>query len=137
LREVAGHFNEGGDEKVAEVVAFEFAAGAEAVLEEAGDEPLVLGERDHAVTEVAGGEHFEVLTETSARAAVVGDGDDGGEVADPDTSGVFGIEKGAGAGVGDDVVFESTEKSGQAGAAADGDDAACSRLDLLRDASAA
>ncbi len=124
LGEVAGHFDECCDEQVAEVVAFELASGAEAVLEEAGDEPLVLGERDHAVAEVAGGKHFEVLAEATAGAAVVGDGDNSGEVADPCVGGVFGVEEGACAGVGDDMVLESAEKRGKAGAAADGDDAA-------------
>lgn len=62
LAEVAGDFGECGDEEVAEVVAFHFAAGAEAVAEELGEEVFFLTEGDHAVAEVAGGEHFEVLT---------------------------------------------------------------------------
>ena len=80
LGEVAGHLGEGGDEEVAEVVAAQFPAGAEAMTEEAGDEALIFGERDHAVTQVAGGQHVEVAAQTAAGAAIVGDGDDRGEV---------------------------------------------------------
>jgi hypothetical protein len=43
---------------------------------------LVLGEGDHAVADIAGREHVEVLAETAGGAAVVSDGDDRGEVAD-------------------------------------------------------
>ena len=81
LGEVSGDVGEGGDEEVAEAVAFELAL-VEAELEELGEEVLVLGEGDHAVADVAGGEHLEVFAETAGGAAVVGDGDDGGEVAD-------------------------------------------------------
>ena len=65
LAEVAGDFSECGDEEVAEVVAFHFAAGAEAVAEELGEEVFFLTEGDHAVAEVAGGEHFEVFAEAA------------------------------------------------------------------------
>jgi hypothetical protein len=43
---------------------------------------LILGERDHAVADVAGREHIEVLAETAGGTSVVGNGDDGGEIAD-------------------------------------------------------
>ena len=81
LGEVSGDVGERGDEEVAEAVAFELAL-VEAELEELGEEVLVLGEGDHAVADVAGREHLEVFAETAGGAAVVGDGDDGGEVAD-------------------------------------------------------
>jgi hypothetical protein len=132
LGEVAGHFSESGDEEVSEVVAFELATAAKAVLEEARDEALVLGEGDHAVSQVAGGEHFEVLTEATAGASVVGDGDDGGEVADPDGDGVVVLREGTGARVWSDVVFEASEEGRKASAATDGDDAPCGRLYLAR-----
>ena len=97
LGEVAGDVGESGDEEVAEAVAFEVAL-VEAVLEEAGEQVLVLGERDHAVADVAWGKHLEVFAEAAGGAAVVGDGDDGGEVADD--AGVGGL-RGGGAGVQD------------------------------------
>ena len=81
LGEVSGDAGERGDEEVAEAVAFEVAL-REAVLEELGEQVLVLGERDHAVADVAGGKHVEVFAQAAGGAAVVGDGDDGGELAD-------------------------------------------------------
>ena len=62
-------------------MAFEVAL-VEAVLEEAGEQVFVLGEGDHAVADVAGGEHVEVFAETAGGASVVSDGDDGGEIPD-------------------------------------------------------
>jgi hypothetical protein len=62
-------------------VAFK-AAVVEAVLEEACEQELVLGERDHAVADVSGREHVEFFAETAGGATVIGDGDDGGKVAD-------------------------------------------------------
>jgi len=64
-----------------EAVALQ-AALLKAVLEEAGEQELVLGEGDHAVADVAGREHVEFVAETAGGAPVVCDGDDGGEVAD-------------------------------------------------------
>jgi len=81
LGEVSGDAGEGGEEEIAEAVAFE-AAVMEAVLEEACEQELVLGERDHAVADVAGGEHVEFFAEAAGGATVIGDGDDGGKVAD-------------------------------------------------------
>ncbi len=81
LSEVPGDVGEGGDEEVAEAVAFELAL-VEAELKELGEEMLVFREGDHAVADVAGGEHLEVFAEPAGGAAVVGYGDDGGEVAD-------------------------------------------------------
>ncbi len=65
MTKVAGDFGKGGDEEVAEVVAFHFAAGAEAVAEELGEEVFFFAEGDHAVAEVAGGKHFEVFAEAA------------------------------------------------------------------------
>ena len=81
LGEVSGDAGERGDEEVAEAVAFEVALG-EAVLEELREQVLVFGERDHAVADVAGRKHVEVFAQAAGGAAVVGDGDDGGELAD-------------------------------------------------------
>jgi hypothetical protein len=113
-------------------VTFEGAL-LEAVLEELGEEVLVFAEGDHAVADVAGREHFEVFAETAGGASVVGDGDDGGEIADEAGVGwcgvlTFGLGRGSvggatGCGGRGDVAFESTEKRREAGASADGDDA--------------
>jgi hypothetical protein len=68
----------------------------EAILKELGEEMFVLGEGDHAVAHVAGREHLEVFAETAGGASVVGDGDDGGEVADD--AGRVGMRWGGGFG---------------------------------------
>ncbi len=130
LGEVSGDVREGGDEEVAEAVAFELAL-AEAELEELGEEMLVFGEGDHAVADVAGREHLEVFAETAGGAAVVGDGDYSGEVADDagegwagyaaDAAGEGGVDADAAAAVGGGyVVFEAAEEGGESGASADG-----------------
>jgi hypothetical protein len=107
----------------------------EAVLEEAGEQKLVLGERDHAVADVAGREHVEFIAETAGGATVVCDGDDGGEVADEagKVGGErfrlgIGVEEGcgtgraAGGGGRGDVTLEASQQGGKACAAADGYD---------------
>jgi hypothetical protein len=84
---------------------------------------FVFGERDHAVAHVAGREHLEVFAEAAGGASVVGDGDDGGEVADEAKgAGAAGIGCGR-AGGGGDVALEAAEEGREARAAADGDDA--------------
>ena len=79
--EVPGDVGHGDDEEVAEGVALEPIAGAEAVLEEARHERLGLGQGGQALADIAGGDDAEVLAEASRGAPVVGHGDDGGEVA--------------------------------------------------------
>jgi len=81
LGEVSGDAGERGEEEIAEVVALQ-AAVVEAVLKELGEQEFVLGERDHAVAHVSGREHVELFAQAAGGATVVGDGDDGGEVAD-------------------------------------------------------
>ncbi len=119
LGEVAGDLGERGEEEVAEAVAFEVAVG-EAVLEEAREQVLVLRERDHAVADVAGGQHVQVFAQAAGGTAVVGDGDDGGEVADEAGQGVGDRQR---AGRGGGVALEAAQQRGEAGAATDGDDA--------------
>ena len=101
--EVPGNVGHGDDEEVAEGVALEPVAGAEAVLEEARHEGFGLGEGGHALADVAGGDHTEVLAQASGGTPVIGHGDNGGEVAG--------------------VLLESAEQHGKPGSAADGDDA--------------
>ena len=122
LGEVAGDAGEGGEEEVAEAVAVEVALG-EAVLEKAGEEVFVFGERDEAVAQVAGGKHVEVFAEAAGGAAVVGDGDDGGELAD-EAREVFAVAgNGCVAEGACDEALEAAQQGGEAGAAADGDNA--------------
>ena len=53
-----------------------------AIGEELGEQVFFFAEGDHAVAQVAGRKHVEVLAEAAGGAAVIGDGDDGGEVGD-------------------------------------------------------
>jgi hypothetical protein len=70
---------EGGEEEVAEGVSRQVAVG-EAVLEEAAEERLVVGEGDEAIADVAGRQHPQLAAQPPGRAAVVGHGDDGRDV---------------------------------------------------------
>jgi hypothetical protein len=79
---------------------------------------LILGERDHAVADVAGGKHFEVFAETAGGAAVIGDGDYGGEIAD-EAGDVVTV--GLGGGGSGNVTLEAAEEGGEASASTDGD----------------
>ncbi len=121
LGEVTRDVREGGDEEVAEAVALKFTL-TEAELEEFREQVLVFGEGDHAVADIAGGKHFEVFAETTGGASVVGDGDDGGEVADKAGKvGAGWIDCGlSGVGSGD-VAFETAEEGGEAGTSPYGD----------------
>jgi len=128
LGEVTGDAGEGGEEEVAEAVAFEIAAG-EAVLEEAGEESFVLREGDEAVANVTGGTHAEIFAETAGGAAVVGDRDDGGELADESGEVLEGGvgERGSAGGRGDKS-FEPAKERGEAGSATNGDDSKLARF---------
>jgi hypothetical protein len=128
LGEVAGHFGEGGDEEIAEVVAAELTGALKAVTEEAGDQAFVFREGDHAVTKVARGEHVEVTAKAAAGAAVVGDGDYRGEVGDVGDECRLGDKAGA-------VRYadlEAAQKGGEAGSPADSDDAQAGRRGRCR-----
>jgi len=120
LGEVSGDAGEGGEEEVAEAVAFEVALG-KTVLEELGEQGFVFREGDEAVAEVAGGKDVEVFAEAAGGATVVGDGDDGGEFADEAGEGLA-VGGGCGGAYGSgDEALEAAEERGEAGAAADGD----------------
>jgi hypothetical protein len=75
----------------------------EAVLEEVGHQRLRVGEGGDAVADVAGRDHVQVAAQPAAGAAVIGDGDDGGEVGR--------------------VLLEPAQQVGEAGAATDRHDA--------------
>jgi len=112
--EIAGDVGEGGEEKVAEIVADEAAARMEAVLKEASEKGFIFGKSDHAVANVAGRENAILATQAAGTAAVIGYGDDGGEIGD----GVPGA--GVLVGAADDEFLEAAEEGGEAGASAEG-----------------
>lgn len=101
---IAELFPEGDDQEVADGVLVQVALGLEAVLDDPGPglAPVVVAaQRGQRLAQVAGRQYAQLVAQASAGAAVVGHGDDGGEVAgDP---------------------AEGSERGGQAHAAAEGD----------------
>ena len=82
---VAEQLPEADDEQVADHVVAHLAVAGEAVLQHPrpGDAPLVAAaERGQRHPQVAGRQYAELAAEPARRAAVVGDGDDRGQVVD-------------------------------------------------------
>ena len=105
--------------KISETVAFEAGAFVEAMLEELGEQSLILAEGDDAIANVAGREHVEFFAQASAGASVIANRDYGAEIANHGRAWgrrrqLRGSEREA---------FESLEKSGEARTAADSHDA--------------
>src|SRR5438876_8554230 len=86
------------------------------MLEQAGEPSFVFRESDDAVTDVAGRQHVELFPQAPAGTAVVTDRYHRAQFADLSRPGLF-----LGAGT-RGVALKTFEKSGQAGAAANGDD---------------
>ena len=80
ILEVAHDVGEGGQEEIAEAVPVETAARLETILEQARHQAGVLGKGHHAVADVARAADVEVAPQPAGTAAIVGDGDDGGDV---------------------------------------------------------
>ncbi len=102
---VAELFPQGHDQQIADRVLVQVALGLETVLDDAGPglAPVVVAaQRRQGLAQVAGGQHAQFVPQAAAGAAVVGHGDDGGEVP------------------GD--AAQRGERGGQAHAAAQGDD---------------
>jgi len=115
--EIAGDVGERGEEKIAEIVADEAAAGMEAVLKQAAEEGFIFRKGHHAVADVAGREEAVLPAQAAGAAAVIGDRDDGGEIGD----GVFGA--GVLIDAADDEFLEAAKERGKSGAASKSDDA--------------
>ena len=119
--EIAGDVGERGEKEIAEVVADESAAGVKAILKEAAEQGFVFGERDHAVANVAGRKNAIFAAQAAGAAAVIGDGDDGGEIGDRALgAGVFVVAA-------HDEFFQAAQQRGKSGAAAESDDAESAR----------
>ena len=78
--EIAGDVGERGKKEIAEVVADQAASGVETILEQAAEQGFVLGKRDHAIANIARGKNAIFAAQAAGAAAVIGDGDDGGEI---------------------------------------------------------
>jgi len=102
-------------------VSSESAAGAEAILEQAAEQRLVFGERHHAVANIARGKNAIFTAQAAGTAAVVGHGDDRGEIHDGPLRGGIRIM------AWDDVQLKSAKNRGEAGAAAESNHANSAR----------
>ena len=98
--EAVAHIVEGGEEEVAETLSGE-AAFTEAVSQQGLNGRFGIGQSLQTVADIARRKHTEFLAQDAGAAAVIRNGDDGGEVC-----GIF---------------FQTAEHGGQACAAADGD----------------
>src|SRR6267378_4023450 len=115
--EIAGDVGERGEEKIAEIVADEAAAGMEAVLKQASEKSFIFRKSHHAVADVAGRKDAVFAAQAAGAAAVIGDRDDGGEIGD----GAFGA--GVLVDAADDEFLEAAKERGESGAASKSDDA--------------
>jgi hypothetical protein len=122
---VTGHMGEGGKEEITEIVSGETTAGVKAILKETAEQGFVLGERDHAIADVAGGEHAIFAAEAAGAATVIGDGDDGGKIRD----GPF--RRGMLIAAADNMFLQTAEQRGETGAAAESDDAQAGGMAFL------
>ena len=109
---------ESGEEQIAEIMAGEAATGVKAILEKLSEQSFVLGECDHAIADIAGGEHAIFAAEAAGAASVIGDGNDCGEIG----NGAFG--RGLLIATTNNVLLETAEQGGETGAPAESNDAA-------------
>ena len=79
---IAGNVRERGEKEVAEVMADEAASGVETILEKAAEQGFVLRKGDHAVADVTRRENAVFAAKAAGASAVIGNGDDGGEIGD-------------------------------------------------------
>ena len=80
--ERAGDVGHRREQQIAERVALERRVAFEAVVEDLGEELLVIRERDDAVADVAWRRDAEFAPQLAGGTAFVGDGDDRGEARD-------------------------------------------------------
>jgi hypothetical protein len=117
LSKISSNVSQRSEKEIAKVVAGKAASRLEAILEEAAEQGFILRKCDHAVADVAGGEDTVLAAKAARAAAVIGDGDNGGEVGDRPLAGGMPVV------AADDVLLETAKKSGETRAASEGDDA--------------
>ena len=76
---VAGHLREGCQEEVAKAVSMEPLAVRETIPEQPRKQSFVLGQRDHAVADVARRQHVERSPQLPGAAAVIAYRNDGSQ----------------------------------------------------------
>ena len=113
--EISGNVGKRRKEEIAKVVTAEAAPGLESILKKTAEERFVFGERHHAIANIARRKNAVFTAQTAGAAAVVGDGNDGGEIGDRASEGGLFVAPP------DDMVLQTTKKSGKPGAAAESD----------------
>ena len=103
---IARNMGQCGQKQIAKIVADQAATCLEAVLKKAAEKGLVLRECDHAVADIAGRQDTIFTAETPGASAVIGYGDDGGEI----DNAALGV--GTAFMTAEDVFFETPQKSG-------------------------
>ena len=111
LRKIADDLGERREKEISETVPLQSAASLKTVLEQARQQGRILAESDQAVADIAGRKDVEVAAQAAGAAAVVGHGDDGGQI--------HGDVRGARRG----VTFQTSEDGRETMAASDRDDA--------------
>jgi hypothetical protein len=72
--------SERGQKKISEIVADQSSAGMKTILKEPSEQRLILGKRDHAIANIARRQNAILAAQTAGAAAVVGDGNNRGEI---------------------------------------------------------
>jgi hypothetical protein len=117
LAKISSNVSQRGEKEIAKVVAGKATPRLEAILKEAAEQGLILRKRNHAVADVAGREDAVLAAKAAGAAAVIGDGDNSGEVGDrPLAGGMLVVAA-------DDVFLEAAKESGETGAPSKSDDA--------------
>ena len=116
LAEVAGDGRHGRKKKIAEVVSPHALACWEAVLEQAGQQGLVFGERHNTIAHIAGRRHVQLFAQPPAGTAVVAHRDDGREIVNTrQQAWKWNLSCCA------DILLQAVQQRGQSGAPAHGD----------------
>ena len=88
IRKITCDVSQSRQEEVAEAVPLQSAPGLESVLEQTGEEGAVLRQRHHTIADIAGRQDIELSPQPPRTAAIVGNGDDGGDI-EPRISGLL------------------------------------------------
>src|SRR5712692_4133688 len=117
LHKIAGDVRQRGEEEITEIVADEAASRVKTILEQAAEKGFIFRKSHHAVADIAGREDAILAAQPAGAAAVIGDGDDGGEIGD----GTF--RSGLLDGTQDHEFLKAAKERGKAGAASKSNDA--------------
>ncbi len=113
LGKIARHMAQRGQKQISETVSAQSAARMKTILKQTAQQRFVLRERHHAVANIAGRQHAVFAPQAARTSAVIGDRDDRGEIADRMAVRFLAAPR--------NIMLQSAQQHGKAGAAADGD----------------